>query len=104
MTVHVTARFAVRPESLDQCRAAIRDFVAYVEANEPDTHLYVSLHESDDETRFLHYFVFEDDAAQERHASSEGVQRFTGILYPELVAPVEFTRYEVLATTQTNPH
>jgi len=61
--VTFSASCSPRPGSLDICQAAIREFVAYVKANEPDTHLYVSLHESEDETRFLHYFVFKDPAA-----------------------------------------
>lgn len=100
MALHMTARFAVKPESLAKCQQAIREFLDYIKANEPETRLYVSMYEAEDETRFLHYFIFEDEAAQEQHANSEGVKRFTGVLYPELVAPVEFTRYEVLAATE----
>jgi quinol monooxygenase YgiN len=105
MPVFMTARFAVKPESREKCEPpgfagrAIREFIAYVKANEPETRLYVSLQQAGDPTSFLHHFIFEDAAARERHSNSEGVRRFTGVLYPELLAPVEFTEYTLVAST-----
>lgn len=100
MPVYMTARFEVRKERLDVCQRAIQEFVEYINANEPDTLLYTSLHESADPTRFLHSFIFRDEAARARHSSSDAVNRFTNILYPNLVTPVEFTEYVVFANTQ----
>ena len=37
MTIHQTAYFVVRDDSLDICMKAIHDFVDYVRQNEPDT-------------------------------------------------------------------
>lgn len=85
---------------MEVCQQAIREFVAYVKANEPETRLYVSMQDAEEATRFLHMFIFEDEAAQERHANSEAVKRFTSVLYPETVAPVTFTRYAVVASTE----
>jgi len=99
MPIHQTARFKVRPEAREKCEQAIREFVAYVKANEPGTRLYVSLQESGDPTSFLHYFFFEDEAARDRHANSEAVNRFTAVLYPETLAPVEFVEYRLLTST-----
>jgi quinol monooxygenase YgiN len=100
MPIVMTAQFQVRSEGLEMARQTIREFVDYVRENEPRTRLYTSNHEKEEATRFLHFFVFEDQAAMLAHRESEGVQRFTSVLYPLLVADVTFTEYEQLATTE----
>jgi quinol monooxygenase YgiN len=97
MTVHQLARYQVRQGSVEKCVAAIKEFVAYLQENEPTTLEYVSLQQPDDPTRFVHYFIFQDEAADELHSQSEAVKRFSDILYPELVEPVEFIYYRVVA-------
>jgi quinol monooxygenase YgiN len=99
MPVIMTARFEVQAEQRAVCEQAIREFVHYVHTNEPDTLLYTSVQEAENPNRFLHYFIFKDEAARDRHAGSAAVDRFTGALYPSLVEPVEFTEYNLFATT-----
>ena len=99
MPIYQTARFKVRAEALERCEAAIREFVAYIKANEPGTLLYTSVRENDDPTSFLHFFIFVDAAAREKHRTSDGVRRFTDVLYPETLAGVEFTDYSGVAST-----
>jgi quinol monooxygenase YgiN len=99
MAIYQTARFQVQAEHLAEARQAIEEFVRYVRDHEPGTRLYSSVHEAEDETTFLHYFIFEDEAAQNLHRASEGVMRFTGILYPTLVDGVQFTEYRLFAST-----
>ena len=100
MPIYQTARFQVRPEGLARCEAAIREFVDYVRSREPGTLLYISLQDASNPTNFLHYFIFQDEEARNEHANSEAVKRFTGVLYPETLAPVEFSEYVVFASTR----
>jgi quinol monooxygenase YgiN len=100
MAVYQTAYFVVRDDARELCEKVIREFVEYVRDNEPDTLLYTSLQEKEQPNHFLHYFIFRDEAARDRHANSAAVRHFTGVLYPNLVAPVEFTEYQLYATTQ----
>ena len=99
MTIHQTAYFVVRDDAQEICQKAIQDFMEYVRDHEPDTVLYRSLQEKESPNHFLHYFIFRDEAARDRHANSDAVNRFTSVLYPNLVAPVEFTEYQIFATT-----
>ncbi len=91
------ARYQVRPEALEQCLAAIREFVAYVRANEPGTLRYEVWQEQDDPTRFVHIFEFRDAEADRAHSESAEVKKFAGILYPNCLAPVEFVDYRRVA-------
>jgi quinol monooxygenase YgiN len=100
MPIHQTAYFVVRDDALEACQQVIREFVEYVRAKESETTLlYTSLQEKENPNHFLHYFIFRDENARQLHSNSEAVNRFTSILYPNLIAPVEFTEFEVFATT-----
>ena len=87
------ARYQVRPEALERCLAAVREFVAYVRAHEPGTLRYEVWQEREDPTRFVHIFVFRDAEADRIHSESLEVKKFASILYPECLAPVEFIDY-----------
>jgi quinol monooxygenase YgiN len=92
--IHELARYEVRPESLDEVLAAIHEFVAYVRANEPGALRYEVWQEREHPTRFVHIFVWKDEAANRIHGQSSAVKKFAGILYPKCLAPVEFIEYE----------
>ena len=100
MHIYMTAQFTVRPESVEKVQEIIAEFVDYVTRNEPDTLTYMSMQETDDATRFLHVFIFENEAAEEHHANSQAVKHFTDILYPECIEPVKFTSYRLVASTE----
>ncbi len=87
------ARYQVRPEALERVLAAIHEFVAYLRTNEPGTLRYEVWQEVADPTRFVHIFVFRDAEADKIHSESEAVKKFSGVLYPECLAPVEFIDY-----------
>ena len=100
MPIYQTAYFVVRDDALEICQKAIREYVDYVRENKPDTLLYTSLQGKEHSTHFLHYFIFRDEQARERHANSDAVNNFTRILYPHLIAPVDFTEYNLFASTK----
>ena len=92
------ARYQVRPQALARVRAAIDEFVAYVKAKEAGTFRYEVWQEKNDPTRFVHLFVFRDQAADQAHSESAEVKKFASILYPECLAPVEFIDYVEIAS------
>jgi quinol monooxygenase YgiN len=96
----MTARFTVKQESVEICRQAIQEFIDHITRDEPETRMYISMQEAGDETRFLHFFIFDNEHAEERHANSEAVQKFTSIIYPECIEPIEFTTYRLVASTE----
>ena len=91
--IHELAHYEVRSEALDQCLAAIHEFVAYVRANEPGALRYEVWQETEHPTRFVHIFVWKDAEADRIHGESAAVKKFAGILYPNCIVPVEFTQY-----------
>jgi quinol monooxygenase YgiN len=98
MAIYETGAYQVKPSAVDKVKKAIDEFVRYVKANEPGTHMYLAWQEQNDPTRFLHLFIFEDEAARARHGESDAVKKFESVYSPELVAGnVVFTTYEMVA-------
>ena len=98
MAIYQSGHYQVKASGVGKVKQAIQDFVRYVQANEPGTHMYLAWQHKDDPTRFIHLFIFEDAAAQTRHGQSEAVKRFESIYRPELVGgDVVFTDYELIA-------
>jgi quinol monooxygenase YgiN len=98
MSTYQTGGYRVKPSAVEKVKQAIKDFVRYVQANEPGTQMYLAWQQKDDPTRFLHLFIFEDAAAQTRHGQSEAVKQFESIYSAELVGgDVVFTDYELVA-------
>jgi quinol monooxygenase YgiN len=91
--IHELARYEVRPEALDVCLTAIHEFVAYVRANESGALRYEVWQEAERPMRFVHIFVWRDGDANRIHGESAAVKKFAATLYPNCVAPVEFTEY-----------
>ena len=102
MPIHMTAEYRVRPGSVERSQAAIRDFLDAVARDEPGTRHYAAWQDERDPVHFIHHFVFEDEAAEQRHRASEAVRRFTTVLYPETVSGVHFTRYREVASNHTD--
>ncbi len=99
MAIYQTATYQVRPQAVNKVKLAIAEFVKYVRANEPGTRMYVAWQQQDDPTRFIHLFIFKDEAAMARHSESAAVKRFESIYSPELVGGnVVFTDFSQVAT------
>src|SRR5262249_5643415 len=92
--IHELARYEIRPEALDEVLGAIHEFVGYVRTREPGALRYEVWQEAERPTRFVHIFVWRDEAANQLHGESEAVKKFAGILYPRCIAPVEFITYK----------
>jgi hypothetical protein len=55
-------------------------------------------------TRFVHFFIFADEAAHTLHGESAAVKRFESVYSPELVGEaVIFTDYNMIASNSEWP-
>ena len=100
MAIYMTARFTVRSESVETCQQAIAAFVDYITRNEPETRMYISMQEAENNTSFLHFFIFENEDAEIRHAKSEALKLFTEAVQSECLEPVKFTTYTLVSSTE----
>jgi quinol monooxygenase YgiN len=101
VAIYQTAEYRVRPAAVERVKRAIEEFVAYVQANEPGTQMYVAWQVQDDPTRFIHLFRFADLNAQTTHSESAAVAHFEEIYRPELVGgDVTFTDFDLVATKE----
>ena len=103
MAIYTIAEYRVRQSGVEKVKRAIEEFVPYVQANEPGTRMYLAWQQKDDPTRFVHFFIFEDEAAHKAHSRSAAVKRFEAAYGPELDGgDVVFTDYQLVATNQSN--
>jgi quinol monooxygenase YgiN len=101
MPIYQTAHYQVKSSAVDKVKKAIETFVKYVKDNEPETRFYAAWQQKEDPTRFVHLFIFENEAAHERHGESDAVRRFESVYSPELVGgPVVFTDYTLVAANR----
>jgi len=101
MPIHTIAEYRVRPEGVAKVKRAIEEFVPYVKASEPGTLMYLAWQRQDDPTCFVHFFIFENEAAHEAHSHSAAVKCFEAAYRPELAGgDVVFTDYNSIASNQ----
>lgn len=102
MPIYTIAEYSVKASGVEKVKRAIEEFVPYVRENEPGTRLYVAWQKKSDPTRFVHFFIFADEAAHKAHANSAAVKRFEAAYRPELDGGnVVFTDYELVAAKGT---
>ena len=97
MPIIMTARYQVRPKSIEQCKQAINNLVEYVKTNEKGTLYYIAKQEILNPYAFLHTMIFHDDVALTLHRSSEAAERFVSVVYPATIDPIEFKEYSEIA-------
>lgn len=101
MPLYITATYQVKPQAVEKVQTAVEEFTQYVKENEPGTRMYIAWQQKGDPTKFIHFFIFEDEKAQEIHSKSEAVKKFESIYSPELIGgDVIFTDYGFVATNQ----
>lgn len=92
-----TAQFEVTEEAIEECVAAITEFVAAIDQNEPGTIVYRSLQDVDRPNRFLDIFIFANEDAEKLHASSAATKRLAETLDPRTLAPVQYQKWRPVA-------
>ena len=100
MAIFQIAEYEVNTDAVDKVKQAIREFVHYVEANEPGTLIYSAWQTQNHPTQFTHFFAFEDATAKAAHSRSNAVKQFEAVYRPELVGSVAFTDCDQVATNQ----
>ncbi len=99
--IYQAAYYQVNEQSVDKVKEAVKEFTQYIKENEPGTIMYLSCQKKDDPTRFVHFFIFKDETAQDIHSKSVAVKKFEAIYSPELVGKgVSFADYKLVATNQ----
>ena len=98
MAIYQTGSYRVKASSIEKVKKAIKEFISYIQSEEPGTKMYLAWQQKDDPTRFIHLFIFENADAQKSHGKSDAVKRFQEVYSPELVdGDVVFTDYELIA-------
>ncbi len=98
MVILGTGQYRVKKAAVGKVRKAINEFVRYIEANEKGTRFYAAWQDKNDPTRFMHFYIFENEAALDKHSNSKAVKRFESVYTPALVdGPVVFTDYALVA-------
>lgn len=100
MAIYRTATFMVRPESIDKCKEEIQRYVSQISGHEPGTRLYFSLQDDVNPSRFFHFYVFENEAAEKSHNSAAITKALSAALGPELNGPVSFGDYSLIAESE----
>jgi quinol monooxygenase YgiN len=101
--LYQTANYQIKKQSIEKVKKAIVEFTKYVKENEPETLMYIAWQEKDDQTSFIHFFIFKNKEAQEIHGKSPAVKKFESIYTPELLNKgVKFTDYTMISTKQSS--
>ena len=93
------ARFEVRPEEREAAEQAIAEFAEYVAAQLEGSD-WATYRDKDNPNRFVSIISIVDQKSEDWHRRAPGTKRFVDALYPKLVGEVQFTDYELVATSE----
>ncbi len=98
MVIYGTGAYRVKKGAVNKVKKAVAEFVRYIEKHEKGTKFYAAWQQKDDPTRFVHFYIFENERALDVHSNSEAVKRFESVYTPVLAGgPVDFTDYKLVA-------
>ena len=95
---YTMAKYTVRPETVNEVKKAIAEFVAEVREHEPRTLCVVFREEG--QHSFVHWMLFQDQAAEHRHGQARYNQRFAQKLMPNFVGKPSFSEFRLFAATK----
>jgi quinol monooxygenase YgiN len=100
MPIYKTATYQVRLEHIPAIKAAAREYVEAIKATEPGTFLYVALQDMINHQRFVHFYGFENEAAETLHSDAPATKRFSQQLQKALSGDEAFGDFNLIATTE----
>ena len=86
MPLYQTGGYQVKPSAVNKVKQAIKELVAYVQANEPGTQMYLAWQQKDDPTRFLHLGF--SNVLLERLSNIACSPALAGVVKSTLAAPL----------------
>ena len=84
-----TVEYQVRAEEVEVVERAVRKFLDAIAREEPGT-VYEAF-QRPEQSSFIHFMVFPDGEAEQRHRDAAYTHRFVEVLYPRCESPPRFT-------------
>ena len=98
MPIYMTAQYQVHPSQIKKFEVSIRLLVEHVKNHEPLTTIYIAQQQILNPSIFMHILRFDDETARKIHQSSPASARFVQTVYPQILKPIEFMEYNLIAT------
>ena len=98
MPIFRTLRYKLKPESVEKCRQLLQEYMTLQRQNEPGTLFYFVMQEKDDPTIFMHFGVYEDEAAAEAHGNNAYVKHYADSVFAEAPEPGVLVDYDLIAS------
>jgi quinol monooxygenase YgiN len=92
--IRLLAEYRIKKGTEDEVLDAVREFVAAVKQEEPQTE-YRAFRLAGGRN-FLHIMAFPEEAAQNRHQKADYTMQFVSVLYPNCEEEPKFTSIDVV--------